>query len=87
MAFKKGESGNPAGKPKGTASKLTIAAREAFQRAFDEVGGVRDLATWAKENRTEFYKLYGKLIPIQVTGEGDGPLKIEIVRFADRSPS
>jgi len=35
----------------------------AFQEAFDLIGGVPRLAIWAHHNPTEFYKLYGKLIP------------------------
>lgn len=35
MAFTKGKSGNPKGKPKGTASKVTQANREAFQMLVD----------------------------------------------------
>lgn len=36
---------------------------EAFQEAFDLIGGVPALAYWGVHNRTEFYKLYGKLLP------------------------
>lgn len=35
----------------------------AFDEAFDLIGGVPRLAIWAHNNPTEFYKLYGKLIP------------------------
>lgn len=51
-------------RPKGSLNTKTIIAKEAFQKAFDLVGGVESLAEWAKENKTEFYKLYGRLIPI-----------------------
>lgn len=37
----------------------------AFQSAFDLIGGVPRLAIWADENPSEFYKLYGKLLPSQ----------------------
>lgn len=61
------------GRPKGTPNKTTKAAREAFQFAFDKIGGAEALATWAKDNQTEFYKLYGRLIPVEVDpGEGAG---------------
>lgn len=36
---------------------------EAFQEAFELIGGVPALAYWGVHNRTEFYKLYGKLLP------------------------
>jgi len=36
---------------------------EAFQESFELIGGVPALAYWGAHNRTEFYKLYGKLLP------------------------
>ena len=66
MAFQKGQSGNPKGKPRGTLSKTTVAAKQAFQDAFGELGGVAKLTAWASENPTDFYKLFSKLIPQDV---------------------
>ena len=51
------------GRPKGSQNRLTRAGREAFMLAFDEVGGVKALTAWARENQTEFYRLYARLIP------------------------
>lgn len=48
-------------------NKLTANAREAFQMAFDAVGGGRALSVWAAENPTEFYKLFARLIPTEVS--------------------
>ena len=36
---------------------------DAFHDAFDLIGGVPRLAYWANANPTEFYKLYGKMLP------------------------
>jgi len=72
-SFKKGD-GRPR-KPKGAVNKLTKSAREAFQHAFDATGGFASLGAWAIENRTEFYKLYARLIPVEHVGEGgEGPI-------------
>lgn len=72
-AFKRGD-GRPR-KPKGTPNKATKSAREAFALAFKEAGGAEGLGTWAKANRTEFYKLYARLIPVEHVGEGgSGPI-------------
>jgi hypothetical protein len=53
------------GRQKGTPNRVTSAAREAMQLAFEGIGGVDALTTWAKKNQTEFFKLYARLIPIQ----------------------
>lgn len=70
------------GRPKGVPNKITMAAREAFQHAFDGMGGAARLQTWGDANPTEFYKLYGRLIPVDVNAKGDLSLTVEIVRFA-----
>ena len=62
------------GRPKGVPNKSTIAAKEAFQLAFDKMGGWERLAQWAmqdSDNMKEFYKLYARLIPQDVTSGGD----------------
>lgn len=67
------EPGNP-GRPKGAQNKTTIAAKEAFQMAFDKLGGWERLAQWAAsdtDNLKEFYKLYARLIPQDVTTGGE----------------
>ena len=33
---------------------------------FDRIGGREGMAEWAMENRTEFYKIYAKLLPTEV---------------------
>ena len=52
------------GRHKGTPNKLTTNARNAFHSAFDALGGVDALTKWADENKTDFYKIYARLIPV-----------------------
>lgn len=59
------------GRKKGTPNKTTVAAKEAFALAFQGMGGVPGLRKWGSENQTEFYKLYSKLIPVDVTSAGE----------------
>lgn len=53
-------------------------ARLQFQQAFELVGGIPRLATWANENYDKFIALYSKMIPTQISGEGGGPVKIQL---------
>ena len=78
------------GRPAGSLNKTTKTAREAFQLAFDQLGGYEGLVNWALEsqaNKTAFYNLYGRLIPVEVAGSPDAPLEVTITRrvIADRS--
>ena len=56
------------GRKAGTPNKLTVSAKEAFEFAFNEIGGAEELARWAKGNPDSFYRLYARLIPNQLTG-------------------
>ena len=65
MAFAKGRA-KTGGKQKGTVNKVTATAKQAFQLAFDELGGVNGLVAWAKsdpDNLATLYTLYARLIP------------------------
>ena len=47
---------------------------------FDKIGGREAMAKWAKENQTEFYRLYARCLPHEVTGTNGGPVEITINR-------
>jgi hypothetical protein len=70
------------GRPKGAPNKTTKAAREAFEFAFQQIGGAKQLAAWAEDNQTEFFKLYARLVPQEVDGNLAGKLTVEIKSFA-----
>jgi len=85
MAYGKKSGG---GSRKGKPNKLTKSVKEAFEIAFNELQGDENanLATWAKQNTTEFYKLAAKLIPTSVnadlTTQGE-KLRLWKVEFID----
>lgn len=78
------------GRPKGIPNKTTRAAKEVIAGAAVLLGGAEGLAAWAKKsqiNQRAFWtSIYPKLLPLQVTGEGGGPLKtvarIELVALS-----
>lgn len=61
--------------------------REQFQHAFELIGGIPRLAFWAHQNPGKFFQLYSKLIPTQISGEGGGPLKVQISWLDGRDTS
>lgn len=63
------------GRPKGSQNRSTVKVKEAFETAFEELGGVEALVTWARKEPTEFYKQYAKLLPVQITGDKDNPIR------------
>ena len=72
----KGKTNNPNGRPKGKPNKSTTSVKEAFRLAFEGVGGVPELIKWAKEERTEFFKIYSKLLPKEVEVSGEVNLRM-----------
>lgn len=72
MAFAKGEKRPPnAGRKKGSPNKTTTEVKEALQTVYNKIGGDESFALWARTEPGEFYKLYAKLLPVQVKGEHD----------------
>jgi hypothetical protein len=50
------------GAPKGP-QRAGVAAKEALLSAFDRLGGVNGLVKWGKQNPTEFYRIWARLLP------------------------
>ena len=63
---------------KGSPNKLGARAKDNIAAVFNRLGGTSAMAAWAEENKTEFYRIYARLVPTQVTGEEGGPVKITI---------
>lgn len=97
MAFQKGQSGNPAGRPRGEPNKLTGDVKAMILRAAelagddmtsedDEVrGGVAYLREQAKANPPAFMALLGKVLPMQVKAEVEGGLTFTVVTGVPRA--
>ena len=72
------------GRQKGTPNRIGGSVRDNVVRVFDGLGGETAMQAWAAENQTEFYRLYSKLLPTDVTlagGEdGSNPVSLMLAR-------
>ena len=72
------------GSRKGSPNKLTKSVKEAFEITFNELQSDKNanLATWAKENTTDFYRLAAKLMPTDIKAdvESKSDLLIKVIR-------
>ena len=66
------------GRKAGTPNKLTASIKEAITEAFYESGGKNYLIGLAVSNPQVFCALLGKIIPTEVVGEGEGPVKLMV---------
>ena len=83
------------GRPKGSKNRLTNDVRACFHMVYEEMGahieidgrkqtGHEAFIAWGRDNQTEFYRLFGKMIP--ATAELGGDLHEDFVDslvFAD----
>lgn len=67
------------GRPKGSLNKTTALLKDAILQAAQQAGGsdglVGYLTAQATENPGPFMSLLGKVLPMQVTGEGGRPIE------------
>ncbi|MEM5315559.1 hypothetical protein [Paraburkholderia sp. JHI869] len=68
------------GRKKGTPNKATRTVKDAIALAAEKLGGVDRLVAWAKEDplneRVFWGTIYPKLLPLQVAGDGGGPIQL-----------
>ncbi len=68
------------GRPKGVPNRTTVTVKAVIEAAADAIGGAERMAAWVRENpdneRLFWSVIYPKLLPLQLTGEGGGPIAV-----------
>lgn len=79
MPFKKGESGNPNGKPKGAKGKVSTKARELFVQVMEgEMENIQDSLAVLRENSDEKYlKALSSLMPYFMPKQQETEIKFD----------
>jgi hypothetical protein len=62
------------GRRPGSVNKTTASTKAALTQAFDEMGGVQALVAWGRREPGAFYKLWGRMVPHEMTGPEGTPL-------------
>ncbi len=85
VPFEPGQSGNPAGRPKGARSKLTEAFLKGMCEDFEK-HGILAIEQVRTEKPDQYLKVISAIIPKEITGEDGAPIamitKIELVGVA-----
>lgn len=79
MPFAKGTPKHPSsGRKPGQKNSTTSTAKENIMAVFEGMGGTITMQAWANANRSDFYKIYGRLIPTDVKIDPEAN-KIEVI--------
>lgn len=74
------------GRRAGTPNKLTGAAKDNIAAVFTRLGGTAAMARWAEDNQTEFFKIYARLIPVELTGPNGGEIQARVrIEFVSKA--
>jgi hypothetical protein len=65
-----------AGRKPGVPNKLSASVKDNVIAVFNDLNGdnLGHMKDWAMENPTQFYNLYGKLLPVTLQGDAENPV-------------
>lgn len=68
------------GRTLGTPNKTTAAFKDAVRTVYEDIGGHKAFAAWAKDNPGEFYRIAARLIPTEVNMNATAGLTVVLDR-------
>lgn len=74
------------GRKPGSPNLITVALKDAILNAFTKVGGEDYLVKVALADPKTFCALLGRVLPMQLVGAGDGPVRLQIITGVPASP-
>ena len=86
MAFTPGKP-KTGGRQPGTPNRLTGAFKEAVRIVYNGLGGHEAFLEWARENRTEYYRIASRLIPNEMRQDEDRTIQVIIAPAPAVTPS
>jgi hypothetical protein len=79
MGLKKGQTNNPKGRPKGSQNTFNRNVKDAILDAYEKLGGLDGFVNWAVDNQTEYYRMFGRLAPIETKSQVEGALNLNVL--------
>ena len=80
MSFEKGKP-KTGGRQPGSPNKFTGTFRDAVQAVYRGLGGHSAFLAWARGNRSEFYRIASRLIPVEREDDTEKTVTLIIQRF------
>ena len=68
------------GERPGSVNRFTGTFRDAVQTVYNGLGGHGAFQKWAKSNRTEYYRIASKLIPLEIKGSVKDQITVIVQR-------
>lgn len=69
----------------GSKNKVSGTAKENIVAVFTRLGSTAAMADWARENLTEFYRIYARLLPTEV--QVDSETRIYVMQLPAPQPT
>ena len=86
MPFEKGKP-KTGGRRPGSVNKFTGTFRDAVTAVYAGLGGHAAFQQWAKSNKTEYYRIASKLIPLEIKGGGKDLVTVIVQRQTSPVPA